>query len=759
MLDAVFFKVLHMSWTASIAILLVLVMRLALSKAPKLYSYLLWSVVLFRLLCPFSFESVLSLLPRGGEEVTPDILLAAVPTVRTGVAPVDTVVNAVLPAASPTTSANPLQIWAFLGEIVWLLGAGLLLAGSVISLLRLRRTLSSAAADENGIYLSDAVETPFVLGIFSPRIYLPRTLTGDARACVLLHEQTHIRRRDPLWKLLGFLALCIHWFNPLVWAAFFLAVRDMEMSCDEAVIRTLGSGVKKTYSASLLSFAAGRRFPGGEPLAFGENDPKSRIQNVLNFKKPALWTILAAAIAVLVLCFALAANPKKAQVTSPSGTAQGEKSDALTALTFPAWSGEGSGYAPEVYDTVPFTLLVRLPQGWTAAIPPEEERVQTSPATPVSLCNAEGVHCGYAGFGVINDPGEDIPQEAYYQAVYPELRLSRMCVWDDYTPISTNENTETALSTVYYVTPVEGEPAAAWPQDTALGILHYDKSLGVWVAIYLDKDCVTEEERLAIAESVRLTSSVFTETAASLAWPTASGEISVGFSADHDGVDISAPDGTPIFAAADAAVKEVPAFDAADGYSLSLETDSGLTLSYAHCSEIYVSAGDTVKRGAVIALVGKSGMATGTILHFSVKENGVAVDPTAYIGSRCPYGDAAPLSASDPSGDAKQLLIALLRGQEGLLTFRIDSVTVDEAETARAAALYRQSELARERGLSDEAFAEGNFYAVQCVYESTWDHTLSPNPDGVATQTLYVMKNAAGEWELFDAMTPNVAEQ
>lgn len=311
MLNALFLQILNMSFTASVVILLVLVARFCLKKAPKIFSYALWSVVLFRLLCPFSIESIFSLLPTHAAPIGQDILYATLPEIDTGITVLNQVVNAVLPAATPYASVNPLQLWATLGSFLWVAGMVALLVYSLFSLAKLHRTLQNATPMEKGMYYSDTIDTAFVLGIIQPAIYLPQTLSTQEREYILLHERTHIQRFDHIIKIVSFVALCIHWFNPLVWVAFFASSKDMEMSCDEAVIRTLGSSVKKEYSASLLALATGRHIVGGTPLAFGEGDTKSRVQNVLNYKKPAFWGILIAILAVAAVCIGLVTNPKE----------------------------------------------------------------------------------------------------------------------------------------------------------------------------------------------------------------------------------------------------------------------------------------------------------------------------------------------------------------------------------------------------------------------------------------------------------------
>jgi len=307
--DAIFLQVLNMSFTASFVILFVLIARLLLKRAPKVFSYSLWGVVLFRLICPFSFESILSLLPVNAKPIPEAIVYAATPEVDTGLSALNRAVNSMFPAATPNASANPMQITVFLGRTLWILGIAILLCYSVVSLFRLKKRLKGAVHESGNIFLSDTLGTSFVLGFMAPKIYLPSLLKEDEKQHILLHEQTHIHRQDHIIKILSFFVLCLHWFNPLVWAAFFLSGKDMEMACDEAVIKRLGSGIKKNYSASLLALATRRHAVCGVPLAFGEGGAKSRIKNILRYKKPVVWVLLVLAAAVLLLSFGLLLNP------------------------------------------------------------------------------------------------------------------------------------------------------------------------------------------------------------------------------------------------------------------------------------------------------------------------------------------------------------------------------------------------------------------------------------------------------------------
>lgn len=319
----------NMSLTASVVILAVLAVRLLLRRAPKVFAYALWAVVLFRLLCPVSVTSAVSLMGALGapaqertqrtsavEYVPADIMIRGTAPAVTQLPQTPLLAEtggAVSDAPADTASAAvPVMSFnepVFILTLIWLAWMVLLLAYSLVSLLRLRRRLVGTVRLRDNIYLADHIPSPFVMGLFRPKIYLPSTLTETERGYILRHEQYHLRRRDHLVKFLSFLALCIHWFNPLVWAAFVLSGKDMEMSCDEAVVRELGEDIRADYSASLLSLATGRRIVAGMPLAFGEGDTGSRIRNLLNWKRPRPWVMAVCAVVCVGLIALCAANP------------------------------------------------------------------------------------------------------------------------------------------------------------------------------------------------------------------------------------------------------------------------------------------------------------------------------------------------------------------------------------------------------------------------------------------------------------------
>lgn len=341
-MESLFSQVLNMSLTASVVILFVLAARLALRKAPKIFSYALWSVVLFRLLCPVSLPSPVSLIKVTDVSVLgmqgPQLIDSGGGTNSVSYVPAEFVygesdlahVRSEKPSdtgAVPQKAVSPMTVAA----VVWLAGIAGMLLRSAAAYIDLRRKLVGAVLFRGNVYLADHIPSPFVMGIFHPKIYLPSGIPPKERLYIVSHERHHIRRGDHIIKLLAYGALSIHWFNPLVWVAFVQAGKDMEMSCDEAVIKRLGPQIRAEYSASLLRLATGQRIIVGTPLAFGEGDTKGRIRNMAKWKQPKLWASVLCAVASIAILAACALNP----------------------------SGEGGGY--------PAVSLI-LPEGYDVAI-------------------------------------------------------------------------------------------------------------------------------------------------------------------------------------------------------------------------------------------------------------------------------------------------------------------------------------------------------------------------------------------------------
>ncbi len=309
-MEAFFISLLNRSYEAAIVICFIMAARLlfCLFRVPRKDTCMLWAIPLFRMVFPFSIESVLSMFPQKEPLLPPDIGYMAEPKIATGSAYVDVLVSQALPAATPEASVNPMQVWLFVIRLIWLAGVTACLVYSMVSYFCLKRNLRCSICLKDNIFLADYIGTPFVLGILRPRIYLPSSLEAADREYVLAHERMHIKRGDHLYKMSAFLITVLHWFNPLAWAAFAMLGRDMEAACDEAVMKKLGEGCRKDYARILLDCAVDKRLK-GVPLAFSEGSPKERIRHVLRYKKPLLGLSVFAAAVVILLAAGLISNP------------------------------------------------------------------------------------------------------------------------------------------------------------------------------------------------------------------------------------------------------------------------------------------------------------------------------------------------------------------------------------------------------------------------------------------------------------------
>ena len=308
----IFLSLINMSISASYIVLAVLLLRQLFKKAPKWITVVLWGIVAIRLICPFSMESVLSLIPSA-QVVSPDIMTEELPTIHTGISAANNIINPIILEAFapvPENSVNPLQIWIPVLAGVWVCGVAALLIYVVVSCVRLRKKVATAVLHKDNIYQSENVESPFVLGIIKPKIYLPSAMNGQAMEQVVAHEKAHIHRKDHIWKPLGFLLLALHWFNPLMWAGYILLCRDIELACDERVIKALESEARADYSQALLACSVNRRMLAACPLAFGEISVKERVKSVLNYKKPAFWLIAVSLVTCVAVAVCFLTNPK-----------------------------------------------------------------------------------------------------------------------------------------------------------------------------------------------------------------------------------------------------------------------------------------------------------------------------------------------------------------------------------------------------------------------------------------------------------------
>lgn len=315
--EQAFITVFNMSITGCYVITAIMLFRLILKKAPKIFSYCLWAIAGFRLVCSFSFSSVFSIfnifsMPSQTAAVSGttvnsyvpyDIGLLPVPEISTGIKSADTLINPLLPEANVTESINPMQIVIAAASVIWIIGMTVMAVYGIVSFIKIHKKIEFATKLNDNVYECDKLKSPFVFGIIKPKIYLPCGMNKAQKEYVILHEKNHIKRLDHIIKIISFAILTLHWFNPFVWLAYSLMIRDMEMSCDEKVLKNLNENDKKSYGLTLVSVGSNRKFAVSAPLSFGENVIEERIVNILKFKKSKIAVI----IICIIACVAVAA--------------------------------------------------------------------------------------------------------------------------------------------------------------------------------------------------------------------------------------------------------------------------------------------------------------------------------------------------------------------------------------------------------------------------------------------------------------------
>lgn len=313
-MSSLFLTIWNMSLTASYVALLVIIVRWLFMKAkvPKIFSYALWALVLFRLTVPFSFESSISWIPGSTNVIPQQVVSSQSPAIDTEITLIDRLVNhsiqSYFPPANPADSVNPMAVAIYLGAVVWIVGVTVLLLYGLFSYFRLKHKLSISTLVKDHIYETDRIQTPFVFGMMKPRIYVPIGLSSQDLDLILMHEQTHIRRLDHWIKPIAFLTLAIHWFNPIVWLSYALMTKDMEMSCDETVMKLSSDDVRAEYSGILLALASRQSGLSGS-LSFGKGNVRSRVRNILGYKKPVFGTMGAAFLIFILVAIGTMANP------------------------------------------------------------------------------------------------------------------------------------------------------------------------------------------------------------------------------------------------------------------------------------------------------------------------------------------------------------------------------------------------------------------------------------------------------------------
>ena len=421
-----FLKVVNMSISAGWLILAVLALRLILKKAPKWVNVLLWGIVAVRLICPFSIESAMSLIPSA-ETISPEIMMDPTPGITTGIPSLNSAINPIISgsfAPNPGDSANPLQILIPIASFIWILGVLLMLLYTIGSYVSLRLQLRIATRLRENIYQCVTVDSPFVLGIFQPKIYLPYEMEGEDLNHVVAHEEAHIRRKDHWWKPLGFLLLTIHWFNPLMWVAYILLCRDIELACDEKVIAELGNAQRADYTEALVACSVNRRMIAACPLAFGEVSVKERVKNVMNYKKPGFWIIVIAVVVCIVfaVCF----------LTDPTGFKFNESASIVSAAYFD-FRGAMEGSA-ELNPAQISELASRL--SGVKNTRKSDQYAGFTPGYQISAMLQDGSYIRISGYSLSSNEKVDIEWNgSRYVVSDAEFQdyLSRVCASDDTT--------------------------------------------------------------------------------------------------------------------------------------------------------------------------------------------------------------------------------------------------------------------------------------------------------------------------------------
>lgn len=308
-----FIELCNRSIQAGYLILAIILLRLVWKRVPKLMYRFLWCLTGLRLALPFTWETALSLIPKK-TVIEPEILYANTPAIDSGIKAVNEAVNPVMAesfAPAVGASVNPLQVVMIIGAWIWLIGLVALLLYGVISYIRLHYKVQDAVLLKDNIFQSEKVASPFVFGFLKPRIYLPYSLEEENLAYVIAHEKMHIKNKDHLLKPIAFILLSVYWFNPLVWLAYYLFCKDLELACDEWVIWNLETADKKAYAKALVMCSTQRKFGSISPLAFGENAVKERIKNVLRYKNPTVLVFVMVMLVVLVVVLCFMTNPRE----------------------------------------------------------------------------------------------------------------------------------------------------------------------------------------------------------------------------------------------------------------------------------------------------------------------------------------------------------------------------------------------------------------------------------------------------------------
>lgn len=566
-MDRLFFTVLNMSFTASMVILAVIVVRLLLKRTPRKFSYLLWGIVLIRLICPVALQADFGLVPNvklieAQEEQTEAQRITEVQSTDVR-QEVSGEITQTVPEGDENhkqqAGSRPVAFWAEIRKAVayiWFAGVLLLLAYMMGSYAIFKRKYRDIRTKGDTIVISEKVSAPFVAGFRQPVIFLPEGLDKEEQRLIILHERIHIRRRDYLIKPVAFCVASIHWFNPLVWLAFYLMEQDMEASCDEAVLSKGGYEHKKLYARTLLRFAQAPKRTLGCPIAFGENGTKARIENVVKLKKVKNYVWIAGVAAVGLAAVLLLVNDKEATQADSVVTARAEQ----------------------------------LPQEEQLLQTQESMEEQTNEMASEEVAEEEQKKEAIKQEESLKQEEKKRIEEELEKLEAQEKEIEKLV-----------EAEEKANQIVL----VEIQEQSVAQEDAYLSILRNEEGIYEEYGILY---------RNPVAEA-KISNGFGSRT-----HPLSGEEIM------HSGVDLAAEKGTEIVAAAKGEVYET-GFDKNAGNYLILLHGNGEMTYYANCDTILVKEGAEVEMGEKIATVGSTGAATGAHLHFAISYRGSYMEP------------------------------------------------------------------------------------------------------------------------------------
>ncbi len=663
MINSLFLKVINMSITGTLVFLLIILLRAMLKKRPKAFSYALWLIMIFRLLCPVSLTlpfSAFSTLPvhTDGKEIvyvsTADLKAPDTDTMR----PLKHEGKADTPddAAETSGSHRDLMLTAVSG--IWFIGSIWFACRMLTQYISIKKYLESSRpyGKETDILVKYDLRTAFTLGIVSPKIYVPGTLDNDTIDIIVTHEKKHIAHHDNLFKFLMCICECIHWFNPLVWIGARLFEKDMEMCCDESIIHDMDRTGIAGYSQALLAVSSRLS---GRPLtyvAFGEYQVKERIQNIMTYRKPNKYVTVLLSLLTLFILVGCMTNPTSSD-QSDAPVSHSVVSNNHQQVMFPVYH-EGLAFTEAIPECPVFTVDFLLPEGWTVDHDNQFPNPISSTmqfALGMGLWNRLGIYdqdgnlAGVIGFNIYE---EYEGAERDPQAIYNQIALAnhhRFDCKDAYTVISSRPDGETAITEVYDDL-LNGDDS----ETINIGILSYNSDWKVYVGIELFREqkpvenighetvSINEETAKMIAESIvfgRVGSSPRKSVDNQAAYSSIAEKLVPGYTVisrsfvpgEHDGLDIAAPKGSPVYSIASGKVLK-SGYDTTNGNYLVIEHEAYNT-SYCHCDSILVKDGDMIDIGQQIATVGSTGLTTGDVLHFGVydKSDGSITDPVALI--------------------------------------------------------------------------------------------------------------------------------